>query len=201
MPFIYPKLNRFKKYTGKGLTPRGNVRIDENGIATGFSNINYNIVSDMTTAVFQKPFTVQIKYKINDNKWGCLFTTTYDGYPAIEFSGTNDHINFIYYSTKSGSQNLVVSVFSDDQKIGEWRYLYAKFDGEKYVIEIRNKNIQTIDSKEVISAAVPRYQETLVIGRDVDYTNSAISTDYEIDLSETFILDGDGNVISSWNLD
>lgn len=60
-------LNMFKikNYTGKGIEPHGSVKIDENGIATGFREGNYILTGLSADILNTDNFEIQIKFKLS----------------------------------------------------------------------------------------------------------------------------------------
>ena len=53
------------KYTGNGITPHGSVKIDENSIASGFSNANNYILTSLNCLSLSDGFEFQVKAKNN----------------------------------------------------------------------------------------------------------------------------------------
>ena len=60
-------LNMFKikNYTGKGITPYGSVKIDENGVATGFREGSYILTGLSADILNTDNFEIQIKFKLS----------------------------------------------------------------------------------------------------------------------------------------
>ena len=60
-------LNMFKikNYTGNGIEPHGRVKIDENGIATGFREGNYILTGLSADILNTDNFEIQIKFKLS----------------------------------------------------------------------------------------------------------------------------------------
>lgn len=59
-------------YTGNGITPYGGVKIDENNIASGFSNTNNIILTSLNCLSLSDGFEFQVKAKNNVNT-GTIF--------------------------------------------------------------------------------------------------------------------------------
>ena len=55
-----------KNYTGSGITKSGNVRIDENGIASSFINKTDYIITHLNILDLKLPYEFQIKFKVSD---------------------------------------------------------------------------------------------------------------------------------------
>lgn len=55
---------KFKSYTGKGIERHGSVKIDENGIATGFDNNNYILTGLSADILNTDNFEIQTKFKL-----------------------------------------------------------------------------------------------------------------------------------------
>ena len=60
-------LNMFKikNYTGKGIEPHGSVKIDENGVATGFRQGNYILTGLSADILNTDNFEIQTKFKLS----------------------------------------------------------------------------------------------------------------------------------------
>ena len=53
-------------FTGNGITKNGNVKIDENGIATNFINVTDYVVTNIDVTDLKVPFEVQVKFKVSN---------------------------------------------------------------------------------------------------------------------------------------
>ena len=96
-------------YTGNGITPHGSVKIDENSIASGFSNRNNYILTSLNCLSLSDGFEFQVKAKNNVNT-GTIFCE----------------------STLSGDSNVCFYIGLSNQftEVGSWyngRLYYASF--------------------------------------------------------------------------
>ena len=88
-------LFKIKNYTGNGIKVNGNVKIDEKGIATTFTNRTDYVVTNINVTDLKLPFEVQVKFKVSDksafNKLVLISTKIYP-YPYFEFVIVNGKI-------------------------------------------------------------------------------------------------------------
>ena len=70
-------------YTGNGITPHGSVKIDENSIASGFSNSNNFILTSLNCLSLNDGFEFQVKAKNNDDSLTIFCESTLDGDPDV----------------------------------------------------------------------------------------------------------------------
>lgn len=79
-------LNMFKikNYTGNGIEPHGSVKIDENGIATGFRQGSYILTGLSADILNTDNFEIQTKFKLSSlrpsNGAYYIWAATCDGY-------------------------------------------------------------------------------------------------------------------------
>ena len=75
---------KIKNYTGNGIEPHGSVKIDENGIATGFREGNYILTGLSADILNTDNFEIQTKFKLSSLRPsnGSFYTwaATCDGY-------------------------------------------------------------------------------------------------------------------------
>ena len=57
---------KFKNYIGNGIKINGNVKIDEKGIATTFTNRTDYVVTNIDVTDLKVPFEIQVKFKVSD---------------------------------------------------------------------------------------------------------------------------------------
>lgn len=205
MSYIYHTPKSFKHYSGKGLTPRGGVKIDENGIASNFGTIRDNIlVSSFKISTLLKPFTVQAKYKNTkgiNSRFDVL--TSSKSYPEFCLNFTKTNTKFFTYP--NGNKIYVLSNIPFDlQIIGDttdWFYSEGINDGTNFTYNLYNSHHRLLQTSTV-KFKLYNQGGYLVIGHDIDYAESGHTGKYlNIDLSETWIKDSSGKVISPWNLD
>ena len=77
-------LFKIKNYTGNGITKNGNVKIDENGIATGFKQGSYILTGLSADILNTDNFEIQTKFKLSSlrpsNGAYYIWSATCDGY-------------------------------------------------------------------------------------------------------------------------
>lgn len=204
MGHIKAYLNIFKKFTGKGLTTYGGATIDDNGVLTNVTAAGKcAVATELTTAFLNKPHVFQIKFrvpKIGDSL-NYLITTSHAGYPEIEitFSFSNGAMSIarIHFKTNGAIyQQKIIQI--DYTNIGKWMYCTFRDDGTNTDFTLK-ENTRIVYQETYSSMKCPYGNQLLTFGHDVDYTlPNAVNV--EIDLSETFVRDDNGQIISSWNL-
>lgn len=188
-------------YTGKGITKNGNVKIDENGIATNFINRTDYVVTNLNILDLKLPFEVQIKFKVSDktafNELHLISNKTYAFPYFVLLIGAG---KIICESFKTQSYDGVLLLFYDSFNFdaNKWYIINLKHEqkgiyectvyDEKYN-ELYNK---TQNSKYEINY----HSDKIILGNDVDYVSG--SATLQIDLSETYFKNGD-TIISEWN--
>ena len=189
-------LNMFKikNYTGKGIEPYGSVKIDENGIASGFSNTNNIILTSLNCLSLSDGFEFQVKAKNNVNSQTIFCESTLSGDSNICFyvalSNRSTDIASWYNGSIHGT-GFAFDILPDKMHYFRYKYLnntmYFKLLDE-------DMNVLFEESKPVTLYFRNR---TILFGRNVDHNFQ--SPYISIDLSETWFKDKDGNLISSWN--
>ena len=75
---------KIKNYTGNGIEPNGSVKIDENGVATGFKQGSYILTGLSADILNTDNFEIQTKFKLSSLRpsTGCFYTwpATCDSY-------------------------------------------------------------------------------------------------------------------------
>ena len=181
-------------YTGNGIKPHGSVKIDENSIASGFSNTNNYILTNLNCLSLSDGFEFQVKAKNLVDASGIFCESTLDGDSNICF-----YIALGNHSTEVGSwdhgrfygANFSFGTIPD--KMHYYRYKYLN-NAVYFKLLDEDMNVLSEQSKPVTFHFRNR---TFLFGRraDNDYQSPYIS----IDLSETWFKDKDGNLISDWN--
>ena len=79
---------KFKSYTGNGIEPHGSVKIDENGIATGFKQGSYILTGLSADILNTDNFEIQTKFKLTSlrpsNGSNYIWAATCDGHDLLE---------------------------------------------------------------------------------------------------------------------
>ena len=181
-------------YTGNGITPHGNVKIDENSIASGFSNRNNYILTSLNCLSLSDGFEFQIKAKNNVNSETIFCESTLDGDSNVCF-----YVSLSNHSTEIGSwyngrfYGAGFSFGTIPDKMHYFRYKYAN-NTMYFKLLDEDMNVLFEESKPV---TLHFRNRTFLFGRRAD--NGYQSPHLSIDLSETWFKDKDGNLISSWN--
>lgn len=182
------------KYTGNGITPHGSVKIDENSIASGFSNTNNFILTSLNCSSLSDGFEFQVKAKNNVDSQTIFCESTLGGDSNVCFYvGLSKHDTQIgsYYNGRIYYVNFSFGTIPDKMHYFRYKYLnntmYFKLLDE-------DMNVLFEQSKSV---TLHFRNRTFLFGRNMEnvYQSPYIS----IDLSETWFKDKDGNLISSWN--
>ena len=181
-------------YTGNGITRYGSVQIDENSIASGFSNTNNIILTSLNCLSLSDGFEFQVKAKNNVNSQTIICESTTDGDSNVCFYiGLSNHHTDIasWYNGSIHYAGFDFDILPDKMHYYRYKYLnntlYFKLLDE-------DMNVLFEESKPVTLYFRNR---TFLFGRNHDYNFQ--SPYLSIDLSETWFKDKDGNLISDWN--
>ena len=197
-------LFKIKNYTGKGITKNGNVKIDENGIATNFINKTNYVVTNLNVTDLRLPFEVQVKFKVSDktvfsNSSVYLVSSKTYGYPYFELIIYKGEI--LCTSYKSPQSNNVHVLFRDSFNFNanQWYIINIKHEQKGiYECSIYDENYKELYNKTQNPVHEINYHsDKIILGNDVDYFSG--NATLQIDLSETYFKNGD-TIISEWNL-
>ena len=193
---------KIKNYTGNGITKHGNVKIDENGIATTFTNRTDYVVTSINVKDLKLPFEFQVKFKVSNKdafyelnlvstktcKYPCFVLLIGDGKIICESFKTQsyDGVLFLFYDSFdfNADQWYIINMKHEQKGI----YECSVYD-EKYN-ELYNKTQNS-------NCEINYHSDKIILGNDVDYVSG--SATLQIDLSETYFKNGD-TIISDWNL-
>ena len=182
-------------FSGNGIKPYGSVKIDENNIASGFSNTNNFILTSLNCLSLSDGFEFQVKAKTVDA--GSIFCeSTLDGDSNVCFYvslRTNTSSVGSWYNGRHYYASFAFSTIPEN-KIHYFRYKYLN-NTLYFKLLDEDMNVLFEESKPV---TLHFRNRTFMFGRRVD--NYYQSPYLSIDLSETWFKDKDGNLISSWNL-
>lgn len=192
---------KIKNYTGKGITKNGNVKIDENGIATNFINKTDYVVTNLNVLDLKLPFEVQVKFKVSDktafNELHLISNKTCKR-PYFELIIERSTIRCISYRYKS---NNGYTLFYDsfDFDANKWYIINMKHEQQGiYECTVYDEKYNELYNKTQNSNyEINYYSDKIILGNDVDYVSG--SATLQIDLSETYFKNGD-TIISEWNL-
>lgn len=197
---IHPKIfnteldHKLLKYTGKGLTFKGDVKVN-GSIASGFSsdsyietNVNLNVLNSFDTIIF--------KVKFKQNVFDSQFVNTL---------GSNScRINSIYGNGQIGLCNLDHNLTqSTNTKISDY---IGKWLNAETILDRKNNTVTYIyrnESGSVIGFSKREFDfdfdftaENLLIGKGL---NEYPAYNLEIDLLDTYVLANNNNNICTWN--
>lgn len=214
MPFATSRAK--VRFTGEGLTLVGNpdlIELSDRGVlhVKGYNNNNYLAATNMNAStVLQKPFEFRIKFKILDPEYqvASIVSTNSPNYSVFQIVwDKRNNANYFWYLgfVSSGSSKTNVSVTCPvDPKIvdsGQWLYLSLKFTGTEYTWTIEDESHRPVATNTVQSSTVVRSDKyVIVFGNEPDGMTSICADNYMIDMTKTYIKDGQGKLISSWNL-
>ena len=194
-------LFKIKNYTGNGIKINGNVKIDEKGIATTFTNRTDYVVTNIDVTDLKVPFEVQVKFKVSDktafNKLVLISTKKY-AYPYFELVVVNGKIICESFITQSYNAN-VLFYDSYDFDADQWYIMNIKHEQKGiYECSIYDENYKELYNKtQNPGHEVTNHSDTLILGNDIDFASGGATL--QIDLSETYFKNGD-TIISEWNL-
>ena len=185
-------------YTGNGITPHGSVKIDENNIASGFSNRNNYLLTSLNCSSLSDGFEFQVKAKNNgkSNSIFCESTSGGDSYQVCFYVAINTIKNTSDIgSWYNGREYYVRFSFGTipENKMHYFRYKYLN-NTIYFKLLDEDMNVLFEESKPL---TLQLRNRTIMFGNNGsnDYQSPYMS----IDLSETWFKDKDGNLISSWN--
>ena len=194
---------KIKNYTGNGITKNGNVKIDEKGIATIFTNQTDYVVTNIDVTDLKVPFEVQVKFKVSDktvfsNSKVYLVSNKRYAYPFFELVIVEGKIVCETFPTQSYPAN-VLFYDSFDFDADQWYIINIKHE-QKGIYECSvydEKYTELYNKTQNPGYEVTNQSDTLILGNDVDFASGGATL--QIDLSETYFKNGD-TIISEWNL-
>ena len=193
---------KIKNYTGNGITKHGNVKIDEKGIATTFTNRTDYVVTNIDVTDLKVPFEFQVKFKVSDKtafSGLVLISTKKYAYPYFELVISNGKIVFETFKTQSYEGVNVLFIDSFDFNANQWYVINIKHEQKGiYECSVYDEKYNELYNKTLNSNFEINYHsDKIILGNDVDYVTG--SATLQIDLSETYFKNGD-TIISKWNL-
>ena len=180
-------------YTGNGIKPHGSVKIDENSIASGFSNANNYILTSLNCLSLNDGFELQVKAKNNVDSETIFCESMLGGDYNVCL-----YISLCNNKTVVGSWNghLYGAGFSFGTIPDKMHYFRYKYSNNTLYFKLLDENMNVLFEQ---SASVTYHfrNRTFLFGRRME--NYYQSPYLSIDLSETWFKDKDGNLISDWN--
>ena len=193
-------LFKIKNYTGNGITKNGNVKIDEKGIATTFTNRTDYVVTNINVKDLKLPFEVQVKFKVSDkaafNRLYLISNKTYN-WPYFELLILNSKIMCNSYTQPYNGNTLFYDSF--DFNADQWYIINIKHEQKGiYECSVYDEKYKELYNKTQNSNYEINYQsDKIILGNDVDLDSGGATLKF--DLSETYFKNGD-TIISEWNL-
>ena len=181
-------------YTGNGITPHGSVKIDENSIASGFSNTNNIILTSLNCLSLSDGFEFQVKAKNPVDSGSIFCESTLDGDSNICF-----YVSLTNHSTSIGSWyngHIYYADFSFGTIPDKMHYFRYKYLNNTMYFKLLDEDMNVLFEQSKPLTLHFR-NRTFLFGRNME--NMYQSPYVSIDLSETWFKDKDGNLISSWN--
>ena len=192
---------KIKNYTGNGIKINGNVKIDENGIATNFINETDYVITNLDILDVKLPFEFQIKFKVSNkaafNELHLISNKTY-AYPYFELVISKGKIVFESFINQSYNANVLFQdIFNFDEN--QWYIINIKHERKGiYECSIYDEQYNELyNNTQNSKYEINYHSDTIILGNDVDYESG--SATLQIDLSETYFKNGD-TIISEWNL-
>ena len=181
-------------FSGNGIKPYGSVKIDENSIASGFSNTSNIILTSLNCLSLSDGFEFQVKAKNNVNSQTIFCESTLGGDSNICF-----YIALSNNGTDIGSWyngRLYATGFSFGTIPDKMHYFRYKYLNNTIYFKLLDEDMNVLFEQSA-SVTLHLRNRTFIFGRNMEnyYQSPYIS----IDLSETWFKDKDGNLISSWN--
>ena len=195
------RMFKIKNYTGNGITKHGNVKIDEKGIATTFTNQTDYVVTNIDVTDLKVPFEVQVKFKVSDkaafNKLYLISTKKY-AYPYFELIVINGEIICESFISQSYNANMLF-YDSFDFNADQWYIINIKHEQKGiYECSVYDEKYNELYNKtQNPGHEVTNQSDTLILGNDIDFATGGATLKF--DLSETYFKNGD-TIISKWNL-
>ena len=191
---------KIKNYTGNGITKRGNVKIDEKGIATTFTNRTDYVVTNINVKDLKLPFEFQVKFKVSDkaafNRLYLISNKT-NIWPYFELLILNSKIMCNSYAQSYNANTLFYDSF--DFNADQWYIINMKHEQKGiYECSVYDEHYKELYNKtQNPGHEVTNQSDTLILGNDIDLDSGGATLKF--DLSETYFKNGD-TIISEWNL-
>ena len=181
-------------YTGNGIKPYGSVKIDQNSIASGFSNTSNIILTSLNCLSLSDGFEFQVKAKNNVNSQTIFCESTLGGDSNVCF-----YVALGNNSTDIGSPyngRIYAARFSFGTIPDKMHYFRYKYLNNTMYFKLLDEDMNVLFEQSAPLTLHLR-NRTFIFGRNME--NYYQSPHISIDLSETWFKDKDGNLISSWN--
>lgn len=211
-------LNMFKikNYTGNGIEPHGSVKIDENGIATGFRAGNYILTGLSADILNTDNFEIQTKFKLTSlrasNGGYYIWVNTCDGYDpprcclmSFDVRYYCVHGFWVYNGNYLISGTYAFPCKNDTEAkntiIGKWFVLNQKFSKDNVETTVIDENDKVLYNN--IKTYKYRPKDTSNGRKYICFGNISNTygqpTNITYDLSECYIKIDD-ELVSNWNM-
>ena len=214
-------LNMFKikNYTGNGIEPHGSVKIDENGIATGFKQGSYILTGLSADILNTDNFEIQTKFKLSSlrpsNGAYYIWSATCDGYDpprcCLNGAGFANDTCYEFYGFWVYNGNYFISdkytfPYTDEKQIeyaivNKWFILNQKFSKNNVETTLIDENDKVLYNN--INTYKYRPKDTSIYRKYICFGNISNSygqpTNITFDLSECYIKIDD-ELVSNWNM-
>ena len=179
-------------YTGNGIKRYGSVKIDENGIASGFSNTNNIILTSLNCSSLNDGFELQVKAKNNVDSETIFCESMLGGDYNVCL-----YISLCNNKTVVGSWDghLYGAGFSFGTIPDKMHYFRYKYSNNTMYFKLLDEDMNVL-SEQSAPFTIYFRNRAFVFGNVTEYNQAPYIT---VDLSETWFKDKDGNLISSWN--
>ena len=212
-------LNMFKikNYTGNGIEPHGSVKIDQNGIATGFKRGNYILTGLSADILNTDNFELQTKFKLSSlrpsNGSVYNWAATCDSYDPprcnlICFNVSNYRLEgfWVYNGSAFLYSDIYLFPCKNDTEakniiVDKWFVLNQKFSKDSVETTVIDENDKVLYNN--INTYKYRPKDTLNGRKYICFGNISNTygqpTNITYDLSECYIKIDD-ELVSNWNL-
>ena len=209
---------KFKSYTGKGIEPHGSVKIDENGVATGFREGNYILTGLSADILNTDNFELQTKFKLSSlrpsNGMYYIWPATCDSYDPphcnlCSMDIVNSHYTF-YGFWLCGPDNSISDKYTfpytDEEQIknaivDKWFILNQKFSKDNVETTVIDENdkvlYNNINAYKYRPKDASNGRNYICYGNISNYVGQPTNITY--DLSECYIKIDD-ELVSTWNM-
>ena len=200
-------LNMFKikNYTGNGIEPHGSVKIDENGIATLFTNLTDYIKTNLKALDVMNSTEFQVKFKTAHKLNRLVSSLTpidLGSVIRVDCVATSALGNGLVYDCNPSSSDATITYFFKTQfditkYYNQWLYLKVTNDNN-------NRTLTLSTDENILVSLTSNVQGNITENQQVILGQTQLNTAYntpnlQIDLSETYFKKDD-TIISKWNV-
>ena len=196
---------KIKNYTGNGIKINGIVKIDENGIATLFTNPTDYIKTNLKALDVMNSTEFQIKFKTAhklNRLVSSLTPRNVGSVIRVDCVATSALGNGLVYDCNPSSSDATITYFFKTQfditkYFNQWLYLKVTNDNNNRTLTLSTDGNILVSLTSNVQGNITENQQ-VILGQT--QLNTAYNTpNLQIDLSETYFKNGD-TIISEWNL-